>query len=280
MWDQWHRPSGGEGGCVSVVESPKLDRWSQPASQGDACQVSRSAGKECCAAMHLHTCYERRSAVHHSFSAAARLRSPASHGIRPPPQLRSRNCLFPCNLACMASNPSWPDLPLSAWSDTCETLHRWTQIVGKVRLVLTPLVNHWWNVTLYVTSRGLTTSPIPADARTFELLFDFHNHQLIFETSDGATERLALAPMSVAQFYSEVMYRLGHLGIKIRIWTMPSEIDQAVPFDQDHTHAQYDPVMVRRFWEALVQADRVFKIFRSRFIGKVSPVHFFWGSFD
>jgi len=147
-------------------------------------------------------------------------------------------------------------------------------------MVLTPLVNHWWNVTLYVTSRGLTTSPIPADARTFELLFDFHNHQLIFETSDGATERLALAPMSVAQFYSEVMDRLGQLGIKIRIWTMPSEIDQAVPFDHDHTHAQYDPFMVRCFWQALVQADRVFKIFRSRFIGKVSPVHFFWGSFD
>jgi len=180
----------------------------------------------------------------------------------------------------MASNLSWPDLPLSAWSDTCETLHRWTQVVGKVRMVLTPLVNHWWNVTLYVTSRGLTTSPIPADAHTFELLFDFHSHQLIFRTSDGAVDRLALVPMSVARFYCEVMARLERLGIKIRIGTMPSEIKHAVPFDQDHAHAQYDPVRVRRFWEALVQADRVFKIFRSRFIGKVSPVHFFWGSFD
>jgi hypothetical protein len=147
-------------------------------------------------------------------------------------------------------------------------------------MVLTPLVNHWWNVTLYVTSRGLTTSPIPADARTFELLFDFHSHQLLFQTSDGAAERLALAPMSVARFYSEMMARLELLGIKVHIWTMPSEIEHAVPFDEDHAHAQYDPVMVRRFWEALVQADRVFKIFRSRFIGKVSPVHFFWGSFD
>jgi uncharacterized protein DUF5996 len=147
-------------------------------------------------------------------------------------------------------------------------------------MVRTPLVNHWWNVTLYVTSRGLTTSPIPAHARTFELVFDFHNHQLIFETSDGAVERLELTPMSVARFYSEVMTRLEHLGIKTHIWTMPSEIEQAAPFDQDQIHAQYDPVMARRFWEALVQADRVFKIFRSRFIGKVSPVHFFWGSFD
>jgi hypothetical protein len=180
----------------------------------------------------------------------------------------------------MASNPAWPDLPFSAWSDTCETLHRWTQIVGKIRMVLTPLVNHWWNVTLYVTSRGLTTSPIAANVRTFELVFDFHDHQLIFETSDGGAERLALVPMSVAQFYSEVMARLERLGIKIHIWTTPSEIEHAVPFDRDHTHAQYDPVMVRRFWEALVQADRVFKIFRSRFVGKVSPVHFFWGSFD
>src|SRR6516225_1872674 len=180
----------------------------------------------------------------------------------------------------MASNPSWPHLPLSTWSDTCETLHRWTQVVGKVRMVLTPLVNHWWNVTLYVTSRGLTTSPIPADGRTFELLFDFHNHQLIFETSDGAAERLSLAPMSVARFYFEVMACLERLGIKVHIWTMPSEIEHAVPFDQDRSHAHYDPVMARRFWEALVQADRVFKIFRSSFIGKVSPVHFFWGSFD
>jgi uncharacterized protein DUF5996 len=180
----------------------------------------------------------------------------------------------------MASIRSWPDLPLSAWSDTCETLHRWTQVIGKLRMVLTPLVNHWWNVTLYVTSRGLTTSPIPDGMRTFECLFDFHNHELLIETSDGSVERLALAPMSVAQFYAEVMTCLQRLGVKAHIWTMPSEIENAVPFDQDHSHAQYDPVMARRFWEALVQADRVLKLFRSRFIGKVSPVHFFWGSFD
>src|SRR5262249_60092423 len=122
----------------------------------------------------------------------------------------------------MASSPSWPDLPFSAWSDTCEPLHRWTQVVGKIRMVLTPLVNHWWNVTLYVTSRGLTTSPIAANARTFELVFDFHDHQLIFETSDGGAERLAFVPMSVAQFYSQVMTPFDRLGIKIHISTILS----------------------------------------------------------
>lgn len=145
---------------------------------------------------------------------------------------------------------------------------------------LSPLVNHWWNVTLYVTSRGLTTSPIPDGTRTFEIAFDFHNHQLRIETSDGTAEHLALVPMSVAQFYAEVMSRLEHLGIKVHIWTMPGEIEGAVAFDQDHVHTSYDAVMARRFWETLVQADRVLKVFRSRFLGKVSPVHFFWGSFD
>jgi hypothetical protein len=180
----------------------------------------------------------------------------------------------------MSLSSPLPDLPLSAWSDTCDTLHRWTQVVGKVRMVQTPLVNHWWNVTLYVTSRGLATSPIPYGARIFEIVFDFVDHQLRIETSDGAIERIPLQPMSVADFYAEVLARLARLGIKVHVWTMPSEIEGALPFDQDRTHAQYDPAMAQRFWQALLQADRVLKIFRSRFIGKVSPVHFFWGSFD
>ena len=180
----------------------------------------------------------------------------------------------------MSSNPSWPPLPLSEWADTCDTLHLWTQVVGKVRLALTPLVNHWWNVTLLVTSRGLTTSPIPDGTRTFEIQFDFIDHQLRIQTSDGASERLALRPMSVADFHKDLMACLTRLGIHVHIWTMPSEIENAIPFEQDRTHAQYDPAMAHRFWQALVQVDRVFKIFRARFIGKVSPVHFFWGSFD
>jgi Family of unknown function (DUF5996) len=180
----------------------------------------------------------------------------------------------------MSTSSPWPNVPLSEWSDTCETLHRWTQIVGKVRMALTPLVNHWWNVTLYVTSRGLTTSPIAHGTRTFEIAFDFVDHRLSIETSDGVTERLDLAAMSVADFYAEVMARLQRLGIEVHIWTMPSEIANAVPLEQDRAHAQYDPDAAQRFWRALVQSDRVLGTFRSRFIGKVSPVHFFWGSFD
>ena len=178
-----------------------------------------------------------------------------------------------------ASSP-WPELPLSAWSETCETLHRWTQIVGKVRMALTPLVNHWWNVTLYVTSRGLGTSPIPYAAGSFDIVFDFIEHRLRIEVSDGRSESLALAPMSVKDFYSEFMLRLQRLDIHVHIWTMPSEIENAVPFDQDRIHAQYDPVYAQRFWHALLQADRVMGAFRAPFLGKVSPVHFFWGSFD
>jgi hypothetical protein len=180
----------------------------------------------------------------------------------------------------MAQNPSWPPLPLEAWSDTCETVHRWTQVVGKVRMAHTPLVNHWWNVTLYVTSRGLTTSPIPHGSGTFEIVFDFLDHRLLIETSDGARESLELRPMSVAEFYSQVMARLERVGASTRIWTMPSEIPDAVPFEDDRSHAHYDPAMVERFLGALMQSDRVLKLFRSRFLGKASPVHFFWGSFD
>jgi hypothetical protein len=180
----------------------------------------------------------------------------------------------------MAQNPSWPPLPLAAWSDTCETVHRWTQVVGKVRMAHAPLVNHWWNVTLYVTSRGLTTSPIPHGSGTFEIAFDLLDHRLLIETSDRARESIELRPMSVAEFYAEVMARLERVGARTRIWTMPSEIPDAVPFEHDTAHAQYDPAMVECFLGALVQSDRVLKLFRSRFLGKASPVHFFWGSFD
>jgi hypothetical protein len=178
------------------------------------------------------------------------------------------------------SASSWPDIPLAAWAETCDTLHLWTQVVGKVRLALTPLVNHWWNVTLYVTARGLVTSPIPSSTHTVDIAFDFIEHRLTIARSDGRSESLALAPMSVAEFYSEVMARLHRLGVDVHIWTMPGEIENAVPFDRDRTHAQYDRAAVERFHGALVQADRVLKTFRAGFIGKASPVHFFWGSFD
>ena len=175
---------------------------------------------------------------------------------------------------------AWPELPLPNWSETCATLHLWTQIVGKIRLKLTPLINHWWNVTFYVTARGLTTSPIPYGTRAFEVTFDFQEHRLLIEGSDGRTESFALAPMSVADFYHEFMNRLRQLDIAVHIWTMPAEIENAVPFDEDRVHEQYDPVYVRRFWQALVESVRVMQAFRARFLGKVSPVHFFWGSFD
>jgi hypothetical protein len=180
----------------------------------------------------------------------------------------------------MSDASPWPDLPLSAWSETCDTLHLWTQIVGKVRLMLTPMVNHWWNVTLYVTPRGLTTASIPSKGRSFEIAFDFIDHQLGIETSDGRQEAIELRPISVADFHSELMDRLRRLEIDVHIWTTPSEIENAVPFEQDRVHAQYDAAYAQRFWRAMVQVDRVMKIFRSGFIGKASPVHFFWGSFD
>jgi uncharacterized protein DUF5996 len=174
----------------------------------------------------------------------------------------------------------WPDLPFAAWSETCDTLHRWTQIVGKARMVSTPLVNHWWNIPLYVTARGLTTSPMWHGARTFEVSFDFIAHALQIETSDGGRDGFALKPMAVADFYGEFMQRLRRLGIDVHIWTMPNEIDTTLRLDEDREHAAYDAEYAQRFWRALVEVDRVFKVFRARFIGKVSPVHFFWGSFD
>ncbi len=174
----------------------------------------------------------------------------------------------------------WPALPLESWKDTCATLHMWTQIVGKVRLALTPLVNHWWNVPLYVTARGLTTSAIPYGRGVFKIQFDFIDHILALQTNDGLINTLPLAPRSVAEFYREFLALLHSAGIHVKIWRMPVEIPNPIPFDEDRVHASYDPESVRKFWQILVSVDRVFNEFRSRFIGKSSPVHFFWGSFD
>ncbi|MFZ3343483.1 MAG: DUF5996 family protein [Terriglobales bacterium] len=174
----------------------------------------------------------------------------------------------------------WPPLPLDSWKDTYATLHMWTQIVGKVRLRLTPLVNHWWNVPLYVTARGLTTSRIPYGERAFELRFDFIGHELVLETTDGMRKTIPLATRSVAEFYREFMGMLQSAGIEVKIWRMPVEIPNPIAFDQDHEHSSYDPAAVEKFWRILLSVDAVFGQFRSRFIGKSSPVHFFWGSFD
>jgi Family of unknown function (DUF5996) len=174
----------------------------------------------------------------------------------------------------------WPALPLDSWKDTYATLHMWTQMVGKVRLRLTPLVNHWWNVPLYVTTRGLTTSRIPYGHRAFEIWFDFKRHQLVLETSDGILKTLPLAPRSVADFYQEFMAMLRSAGIDVKIWRIPVEIPNPIPFDQDRLHSSYDPAAVEKLWRILLSVDAVFTQFRSGFIGKCSPVHFFWGSFD
>jgi hypothetical protein len=178
------------------------------------------------------------------------------------------------------TNTIWPSLPLAAWQDTYETLHLWTQILGKIRLALSPQINHWWHSTLYVTPRGLTTSTIPYGTRTFEMSFDFLAHHLQIETSDGITRTIALVPRSVADFYQDVMSTLSAIGIDVQIWTMPQEVQDPIPFEQDYKHAAYDPEYAQRFWRILVQADRIMAAFRSRFIGKSSLVHFFWGSCD
>ena len=175
---------------------------------------------------------------------------------------------------------AWPALPLSEWADTYATLHRYSQVVGKVRLALSPRVNHWWEVPLYVSGRGLTTSPIPYEKGIFEIQFDFIDHKLDVMTNGGETRSLPLVPRTVADFYAEFMKMLGALGIGVKIWPMPVEMPDPVRFDQDRTHASYDPVYVHRFWRILVTADAIFKEFRARFLGKSSPVHFFWGSFD
>ncbi len=175
---------------------------------------------------------------------------------------------------------SWPELPLEAWKDTCATLHMWTQIVGKVRLKLSPHVNHWWQVPLYVNSLGLTTSPIPYQERTFEVQFDFVDHQLSIAVSDGQRKVLPLRPQTVAAFYAEFLSALRSLGIEVRIWPMPAEIPNPIRFDRDEQHSSYDRVYVERFWKILLLVEEVFQKFRSDFIGKHSPIHFFWGSFD
>ncbi|BAY50377.1 hypothetical protein SAMD00079811_80060 (plasmid) [Scytonema sp. HK-05] len=174
----------------------------------------------------------------------------------------------------------WPSLPLAAWQDTYATLHLWTQVIGKIRLALAPKLNHWWQSTLYVTPRGLTTASIPCGTRNFQISFDFLDHQLQIDTSDGIAKRIALSPRSVADFYQMVLTTLSNIGIEVRIWTMPQEVSEPIPFDQDYQHAAYDPEYAQRFWRILVQVDRVMTLFRSQFTGKSSPVHFFWGSFD
>jgi len=174
----------------------------------------------------------------------------------------------------------WPDLPLSSWKETYATVHMWVQMVGKVRLKLTPLVNHWWNVPLYVTARGLTTSCMPYGERAFELYFDFLKHHLVLETSDGLVKTLALGSRPVAEFYQEFGELLRSANIEVKIWKMPVEIPNPIAFDQDQTHCSYDRASVEKFWRILLSVDAVFNQFRAKFIGKSSPVHFFWGSFD
>jgi hypothetical protein len=175
---------------------------------------------------------------------------------------------------------NWPALPFEEWRETLATVHMWTQVVGKVRLAQAPHVNHWWQVPLYVTPRGLTTSPMPHGQRTFQIDFDFIGHGLRIETHDGDSRQLALAPRTVADFHAEFMSLMKELGLDVKIWTTPVEVPDPIPFERDDTHKSYDREYVERFRRALVQADRVFQRFRSGFTGKSSPVHFFWGSFD
>jgi hypothetical protein len=180
----------------------------------------------------------------------------------------------------MTSNGAWPELPTASWRATYDTLHLWSQIVGKIRLARTPWLNHSWHVTLYVTPRGLTTSPIPDGTRSFQIDFDFIDHVLRISASDGATRQFTLAGQSVASFYAAVMAKLAELGIHVAIDEIPSELPDTIRFSEDQKHASYDPEAVRRFLQILVNVDRVFKQFRTGFLGKASPVHFFWGSFD
>ncbi len=179
-----------------------------------------------------------------------------------------------------SESPAWPELPYGQWRDTCSTLQLWTQIVGKIRLKRTPWLNHSWHVTLYVTAKGLTTSPIPYGTRSFEILFDFNEQVLNIDVSDGGEGRIPLRPCTVADFYTAVMQSLADLDIPVAINELPCEIAGAIPFSRDTTHSAYDPQYAHRFWRVLVQCDRVMKQFRTCFTGKSSPVHFFWGSFD
>jgi uncharacterized protein DUF5996 len=180
----------------------------------------------------------------------------------------------------MDDGEAWPALPLAAWQETRDTLHMWTQILGKIRLKLTPHVNHWWEVPFYLTSRGLTSTPIPYGDGTFDATFDFFDHVLVLQTSGGRTETIALRPRSVAEFYHDVIATLQRLAIDVRIWTKPAEYPDPIRFEDDRRHAAYDAAYAHRFWRILLRADTIFKEFRGRFIGKASPVHFFWGGFD
>lgn len=175
---------------------------------------------------------------------------------------------------------TWPSLPLEAWSDTYATLHRWIQIVGKIRLAQSPWVNHSWHVTLYVTATGLTTSAIPYGERTFQIDFDFVDHELIVRSSDGRAGGFALEPQSVASFYARLMAELARLDLPVRIHRMPNEIPDTVRFDRDEAHCAYERDYANRYWRILVQSDRVFNVFRARFVGKCSAVHLFWGALD
>ena len=179
-----------------------------------------------------------------------------------------------------AAQAAWPSLPLAGWRDTYDTLHLWTQIVGKTRLAFAPMQNHWWQVALYVTPRGLTTSAIACDSRSFAVEFDFLDHCLCVRTSDGANGGFALEPCPVADFFERYMDTLHALDIEPRIMPVPVEMETAIPFAQDRTHAAYSPDAARRCWQILVQTERVMQRFRGRFVGKQSPAHFFWGSFD
>ena len=175
---------------------------------------------------------------------------------------------------------AWPELPFAAWRDTCATLHLWVQMVGKTRLALAPMENHYWQVALYLTPRGLTTSPMPEGTRTFAVDFDFIEHVLVIRTSDGATKTLALAPRPVADFYAEYRESLHALDLPVKIWPVPVEIEHPIPFAEDREHRSYDPEFANRFWRALVETDRVLKRYRGLFLGKASPVHLWFGALD
>ncbi len=179
-----------------------------------------------------------------------------------------------------ADDLAWPELELANWRPTRDTLHLWTQVVGKVRLALSPPQNHWWHVPLYVTTRGLTTGPMPYGERSVGVMFDFIRHQLVIFCSDGAEVLRRLEPMSVAAFYAMTLKALAEVGVQVRIWPVPVELPDPVPFADDHAHAAYDRIYAQRFWRALVSSERVMTAFRGRFVGKSSPTHFFWGSFD
>lgn len=180
----------------------------------------------------------------------------------------------------MGNTEVWPSLPFAEWKETCATLHMWTQIVGKIRLALTPWTNHSWHVTLYVTARGLTTSPIPSGTRIFQIDFDFIDHVLRIQSDNGLEKIIRLTQKSVAVFYKEVMTALRELNLPVEINTTPNEVDPAIPFEKNEKNSGYEPEQANRFWRVLTQSDRVFKEFRAEFCGKCSPVHFFWGSFD